>query len=97
MANPSATTRKRNFRLDPTIHRIMARRLLARVVTSVLLDAAVLDAPDLGRADGHDRGAGGRPGKEHCGIPVDSGDADVLAEKTRGRGLVYVQVSPFGS
>src|SRR3954452_19578167 len=43
-----ATTRERNLRLEPTIQRIRVR--------SLLLDA-VRRAEQLGRADGHDRGA----------------------------------------
>src|SRR5262249_60324093 len=57
IATPAATTRNLNFRLEPTIQRIM----LVCAPASVFLDLAVLDAPDLGRPGGHDRGPDRRP------------------------------------
>src|SRR5512132_1974207 len=84
-AAASATTRKRNFRLDPTIHRISAGR------PSVLLDAAVLDAPELVGADGHNLRAGRGPGGENRRVAVDPVDADVLPDEDE---LLRARVRP---
>ena len=52
----AATTRKRNFRLDPTIQRIMA----ALPPPAQWLSEARLGPEQLGHADRHDRGAARR-------------------------------------
>src|SRR5919204_5511309 len=76
IAAPAATTMKRNFRLDPTIQRI----------TSVFFDLAVLDAPELGRADGYDCSAGARALREDGAVAVDLVDPDVMPDVRQGLG-----------
>src|SRR5207244_6759147 len=70
IAAAAAITRNRNFRLDPTIQRIIAVNLPGPSFPSVL------GAKQFSRADGHHSGAGGRTVQEHRPVAVDVVDAD---------------------
>jgi hypothetical protein len=93
---------KRNFRLEPTIHRITreppfhapARPSQAR---SVLLDAAVLDAPDLGGPAVTTRVPRAVPWSGTPITPSIRATSMSARWKTSGFGLVYVHVPPSGS
>src|SRR6266508_3056173 len=80
IAPAAATTRKRNFRLDPTIQRIMAQDVLRSVPAA----NADLGAEQLGHSDRHDRGAGGRTVREDRLVPLDLVDADGVPYEDEG-------------
>src|SRR2546428_12395531 len=75
IAAAAAITRNLNFRLDPTIQRIIAVDLPGPSFPSVL------GAKQFSRADGHHRGAGGRTVQEHRPVAVDVVDADGVSDE----------------
>src|SRR5579859_2141474 len=79
-AAPMATTRKRNFRLDATIQRIMA----IGGVPSLVADAG-LDAGELRSPDHDDRAARRRTVREDREVPDDVVDRNGLMNVEQGR------------
>src|SRR5207249_10434102 len=75
IAAAAPITRNRNFRLDPTIQRIIAVDLPGSSFPSVL------GAQQFSRADGHHRGAGDRTVREHRPVAVDVVDADGVSDE----------------
>src|SRR5262245_6026968 len=76
-----AITRNRNFRLDPTIQRIIAVDLPGPSFPSVF------GAEQFGGADRHHRGAGGGAVHEHCPVAVDVIDIDGVADEHERLGV----------
>src|SRR5207245_10881581 len=74
-ASAMATTRKRNFKLDPTIQRIIA------VDLSGLSFSAVFGTEQLRRSDRHDRRTGGRTVRQHDTVPIDVVDRDGMSDE----------------
>src|SRR5262249_15543608 len=76
-----AITRNRNFKLDPTIQRIIAVDLPGPSFPSVF------GAEQFGRADRHHRGAGGGTVQEHCAGAGDVVDAHGGSGEDEGLGV----------
>ncbi len=73
-AAASATTMNRNFRLAPTIQRMVSLLVLRRSVSDLGLDAV-----QLGHADGHDLGPRPGAGREQGLAVALTGEADLVA------------------
>ena len=86
MPTPSATTMKRNCRLDLTIHRIIG-------LGSLAFDLE-LGAEQLLAADAHDLGADRRPALEDGDVAIDLSIAIGLRTNPSGPVRVYTHVPP---
>src|SRR5205807_9667087 len=80
-AAAAATTKIRNFKLDPTIQRVID------VGLSGLSFSAVFGTEQLRRSDRHDRRARGRTVRQNDTVPINVVDRDGMSDEYQRRGV----------